>query len=84
MGDPAVGVSRGVGGKKGKVVEMGVGREGALVGRAMGSVRDSRFEFREAEERDRVERAPKEEGGESKAMSVGGSGVVSEREGRDT
>lgn len=86
VGDLTVGVSLGVGGKEGKVVEMGVGRDGAWVGSAIGSVRDNLFEFREVVEADRVERAPKDGGGDSKASSVsgGGSGMVSDLESLDT
>lgn len=83
VGDPTVGVSLGVGGKEGIVVEMGVGLDGACVGRAMGSVRDSLFELRDVVESDRVERAPKEDGGDSKASSVGGGGIVSDLESFD-
>lgn len=81
MGDRTVGVSLGVGGKEGAVVEIGVGLEGALDGRAMGNVSDSRFEFRDVVDKERVERAPKEDGGDSKASSVGGGGgIASEQE----
>lgn len=84
VGDLTVGVSFGVGGKDGSVVEMGVGLDGAWVGSAIGSVRDSLFEFREVVDADRVERAPKDEGGDSKASSVSGGGSVSDLESLDT
>lgn len=85
VGDLTRGVSLGVGGKEGIVVEMGVGLEGACVGRAIGSVRDSLFELREVVDSDRVERAPNDEGGDSKASSVGGGGsdTVSDLESLD-
>lgn len=83
VGEPTVGVSIGVGGKEGTVVEMGVGRDDTFVGRAIGNVRDSLFELREVVDRERVERAPNDGGGDSKASSVGGGcggGIVSDLE----
>lgn len=68
------------------MVEIGVGREGAFDGRAIGKVSDSLFEFRDVVDKERVDRAPKEEGGDSKASSVGGGGggMASEEESLDT
>lgn len=74
VGDLTVGVSLGVGGKEGAVVEIGVGLEGAFDGGAIGNVSDSLFEFRDVVDSERVERAPNEDGGDSKASSVGGGG----------
>lgn len=51
-GDLSEGVSIGVGG----IEEVGVGLEGKLLGGAIGNVNDSRFEFREVVEVDRVDR----------------------------
>lgn len=78
-----VGVSLGVGGKEGAVVEIGVGLEGAFDGKAMGKVSDNLFEFREVVDSERVERPPKEDGGDSKTPSTGGGGIASEEESRD-
>lgn len=77
VGDLTIGVSLGVGGKEGIVVEIGVGLDGVCVGRAIGRVRDSLLELRDVVDSDRVERAPKEDGGDSKASSVDGGGTVS-------
>lgn len=87
VGDRTVGVSLGVGGNEGAEVEMGVGLEGAFDGNAIGKVSDSLFELRDVVDNERVERAPKEDGGDSKASSVGGGGgggIVSEEESLDT
>lgn len=87
VGDRTVGVSLGVGGKDGTVVEIGVGLDGAFVGRPIGSVRDSLLEFRDVDDRERVDREPpNDEGGESKASSVaggGGGGNISDLESLD-
>lgn len=83
VGDLSKGVSLGVGGKDGIVVEMGVGLDGACVGRAIGSVRESLFELREVVDKDRVERAPNDDGGDSKASSAEGGGIISDLESFD-
>lgn len=87
VGERTVGVSLGVGGKEGAVVEMGVGLDGALEGRAIGRVSDNLFELRDVVDKERVDRAPKEEGGDSKASPMGGGGgggMASEEESLET
>lgn len=86
VGDRTVGVSLGVGGKEGAVVEIGVGLDGAFDGKAIGKVNDNLFEFRDVVDNERVDRAPKEDGGDSNASSVGGGGggIASEEESLDT
>jgi hypothetical protein len=55
-GDMREGVSSGVGGNAGVVVEAGVGRRGYADGGTMGKVRDSLFVLLEVVEADRAER----------------------------
>lgn len=87
VGDLTFGVAPGVGGSEGTVVQMGVGRDGSCVGRAIGRVRESLLELRDVVEAERVERDPKDCGGESKNSSTGGGGdgcIVSDLESLDT
>lgn len=76
----------GVGGKEGAVVDIGVGLDGAFDGRAIGNVNDNLLELRDVVDRERVDRAPNEDGGDSNASSVGGGGggIASEEESLDT
>lgn len=86
VGDLTFGVAPGVGGSEGTEVQMGVGLDGSWVGRAIGSVRESLLELRDVLESDRVERDPKDCGGESKNSSTvaGGDGcIVSDLESRE-
>lgn len=86
VGDLTFGVAPGVGGSEGTAVQIGVGLDGSWVGRAIGSVRDSLLELRDVVEADRVERDPKECGGESKYSSIGAVGegcIVSDLESLD-
>lgn len=83
VGDLTLGVAPGVGGREGTVVQIGVGRDDSCVGKAIGSVRDSLLELRDVVESERVEREPKDCGGESKNSSTGGGGggcIVSDLE----
>lgn len=74
-------MSFGVGGKEGAVVVIGVGRDGSFVGSAIGKVSDSLFEFRDAVESDRVDRAPNDGAGDHKTLpssiDMGGGGIDS-------
>jgi hypothetical protein len=82
-GDIREGVSSGVGGKAGVVVEAGVGRKGRAVGGMIGKVRDSLFVLLEVVEADRAERvsirSPMCEGGGEIGSSGKRRGLVSSR-----
>lgn len=81
-------MSFGVGGKEGKVVVIDVGREGMFVGGAIGSVKESLLEFREAVDSDRVDREPNDDTGDHRTlpssmdmdMGVGSGGIGSDAE----
>lgn len=76
-----MGVSFGVGGKDGTVVVMGVGRDGKLVGGAIGKVKESLLEFRDAVDNDRVDREPNDDTGDHRmlpsSMGIDGGGIGS-------
>lgn len=76
-----MGVSFGVGGKLGAVVVIGVGRDGMFVGNAIGKVRESLLELRDAVDNDRVDREPNDDAGDHKtlpsSMGIGGGGIGS-------
>lgn len=80
VGDPAIGVSFGVGGKEGIVVVMGVGRDGIFDGGAIGRVSESLLEFRDAVESDRVDREPNDGAGDHRTLlssiGIGGGGGI--------
>lgn len=65
------GLSIGVGGTEDETAEVGVGRDGSLVGRAIGRVRDKRFALRDAVEVERDLRV-----GELGADGSGGGGII--------